>query len=211
MPVFRAGDGQAPAWCELSYFDIVRLSPGHTFEYTRKGPKEKIIVGEGACRIQVRDEPVSAQENAQFDITGDDAPFQVLDVSAPTTLIRMAGRWGDEVGGSGLFGVQPSEDTTNPGDPVDYPKQTRFDNHFHDCDEYWIIYAGSGIAASEDKLFEVGPGDCVVTGVGWHHDFPIVHEQVKAVFFETTMEDAKRHGHLWEHTNGPADPKPERV
>ena len=50
----------------------------------------------------------------------------------------------------------------------------RFDCHFHDCDEYWILFAGRGIAVSEGKRYEVASGDCVATGMGHHHDFPIV-------------------------------------
>ena len=99
----------------------------------------------------------------------------------------------------------------NRGDPVGYRKQTAFDNHYHDCDEYWILFEGSGVAASEGRLYDVGPGDCVATGMGHHHDFPIVREPVKAVYFETTMEGQRRRGHLWNHTHGAAEPRPERV
>ncbi len=30
MPVFKSGRGLAPKWCELEFFDIVRLEPGST-------------------------------------------------------------------------------------------------------------------------------------------------------------------------------------
>ena len=83
--------------------------------------------------------------------------------------------------------------------------------HYHDCDEYWILFEGSGIAASEGKLYEVSQGDCVATGMGHHHDFPRVFEPVKAVYFETTLEGKKRRGHLWNHTHGQAEPRKERT
>jgi mannose-6-phosphate isomerase-like protein (cupin superfamily) len=57
----------------------------------------------------------------------------------------------------------------------------------------------------------VRPGDCVTIGMGHHHDFPLIDAPVKAVFFETTLEGAKRVGHLWNHTHGLAQPKPERI
>ncbi|MGH2616746.1 MAG: cupin domain-containing protein, partial [Thermomicrobiales bacterium] len=91
-------------------------------------------------------------------------------------------------------------------DPVSYPKTTSFDSHYHDCDEYWIVWAGRGVAVSEGQEYEVGPGDCVATGMGHHHDFPRVQEPVQAVYFETTLQGAKRRGHLWEHTHGLAQP-----
>jgi len=92
------------------------------------------------------------------------------------------------------------------GDPVDYPKDTSFDNHYHDCDEYWIVFDGKGIAVSEGESYEVGPGDCIATGMGHHHDFPQVFEPIRAVYFETTIEGKKRRGHLWNHRHGQAEP-----
>jgi mannose-6-phosphate isomerase-like protein (cupin superfamily) len=94
---------------------------------------------------------------------------------------------------------------------VDYPKTTHFDSHYHDCDEYWILFQGRGIAVSEGKMYEVREGDCVATGMGHHHDLPRVIEPMKAVYFETTLEGQKRRGHLWNHTHGPAEPKRGRV
>ena len=66
---------------------------------------------------------------------------------------------------------------------------------------------------SEDKFFDVGPGDCVATGMGWHHDVPCVEGggTLKAVWFEGTLEGQKRVGHLWEPKHGPARPEAERV
>lgn len=210
MPVFRSGAGQAPAWCEMRSFDIVTLQPGESHRYEREGAKEKLIVGRGACRVRVGPETHDAAEGANLDLTGDGA-FAVGDVTAPTTLIRMCGDWGEELGGSGLFGGRESDDPTDAGDPVSYPKKTNFDAHFHDCDEYWIVFEGRGVAVSEGKHYEVGPGDCVATGMGHHHDLPIVFEPIRAVFFETTLEGQKRRGHLWDHTHGPAEPKTDRV
>ena len=90
-------------------------------------------------------------------------------------------------------------------------KDGSFDCHFHDCDEYWILFAGRGVVVSEGKHYEVGVGDCVATGMGHHHDFPQVFEPVEAVYFETTLERQKCLGHLWNHTYGKAQPRPERV
>ncbi len=212
MPVFRAGPGQAPEWCELERFDVAYLPVGGTVVFEREGEQEKLIVVRGACTVALNDEV--AVEVVAGDILDIDAPgdrFGVLGVTEDAVLVRMAGRWGDEVGGSGVFTVGESEDPHDWGDPVGYPKRTTFDNHYHDCDEYWIVVEGRGVAVTEGKSFEVGPGDCVATGMGFHHDFPIAQEPVVAVYFETTMEGGKRGGHLWEHTHGPAEPKPERV
>jgi mannose-6-phosphate isomerase-like protein (cupin superfamily) len=211
VPVFKSGKGLAPEWCELEYFEIVELPAGvsHTFE--RLGRKEKLIVGEGQCRVAFAGRTITADEGANLDLSRADGPFKVLEVFSGTTLIRMCGRWGDETGGSGIFTMEESNAPHDCGDPVDYPKATNFDSHYHDCDEYWIILGGRGIAVSEGKSYEVGPGDCVATGMGHHHDFPRVFEPVRGVYFETTLEGQKRLGHLWDHRHGPAQPKKNRI
>ena len=211
MPVFRSGPGQAPEWCELERFDIVELPPGGSHRFGRLGRREKLIVGKGTCRLAHGGQTKTVEEGAHLDLAERGDGFEVVEALADCTLIRMCGRWGDETGGSGLFAGGTSADPQDRGDPVPYPKSTNFDSHYHDCDEYWIIFEGRGLAVSEGQEYEVGPGDCVVTGMGHHHDLPQVREPIKAVYFETTLEGQKRLGHLWEHTHGPARPKAERV
>lgn len=204
MPVFKSGKGLAPEWSELEYFDIVKLSPGEKHVFERVGKKEKLIVAQGKCRLSIGDRAIEAEQHGNFDLSFPGDQFRVEAVE-DTTLVRMAGRWGDEVGGSGIFPAWNMDDPKDCGDPVGYPKTTGFDNHFHDCDEYWIFFEGRCIAVSEGELFEVGPGDCVATRIGDHHDVQTVMEPALAVFFETTMQGQKRPGHLWEHTHGKAE------
>lgn len=211
MPVFKSGKNQAPAWCELEWFEIVELPAGGEHRFARDGKKEKLIVGRGSCQVVCAGREVAAERGANLDIQGDDAPFAVLDAQADTVLIRMCGHWGEETGGSGLFEVHNEDGREDRGDPFDYEKTTRFDSHFHDCDEYWILFEGKGTAVSEGRQYEVEPGDCVATGMGYHHDFPRVESPVRAVYFETTMAGQKRRGHLWEHEHGKAAPKGERI
>lgn len=211
MPVFKSGKGQAPAWCEMQYFDIVELAPGATHRYERLGKKEKLIVGKGNCLIALGAEQVQAETKTNLDLPAGDVVFEVKEVQSPTTLIRMCGDWGEELGGSGLFAAENSPEPQDKGDAVDYEKTTNFDSHFHDCDEYWIVYEGGGTAVTEGKHYQVGPGDCVATGMGHHHDFPNVSAPMKAVYFETTMQGEKRRSHLWDHTHGKAQPQAERI
>ena len=217
MPVFKSGEGLAPGWCELEYFDIVALAPGQTHTYDRVGIKEKLLVGKGRCTIALAGQAVDAAEGANLDLAHGDGRFEVTEVTEPVTLIRMCGRWGEEVGGSGIFSgaaVEEYDPSQDRGDPPLGPKNTHFDNHFHDCDEYWIIFEGpdpTGEVTTEQKRFTVGPGDCIATGMGHHHDFPVAYGPYRAVYFETTMEGRKRRGHLWEHTHGQAEPMLERV
>lgn len=211
MPVFKSGRGLAPAWCEMEYFEIVKLSKGTSYSFERIGKKEKLFVGKGRCRIVFAGQIMTANEGDVFELNTSREEFQVLEAFADTTLIHLAGRWGEETGGYGVFTLDNSDHPQNLGDVVDYPRTTNFDNHYHDCDEYWIIFAGKGLAVSEGQLYEIGAGDCLATGMGHHHDFPRVLETIRGVYFETTLEGQKRLGHLWNYTHGPAQPRKDRI
>ena len=108
MPVFRAGSGQAPPWCEMRQFDIVRLPAGAArYDFGRAGPREKLIVGEGACTVAAAGREQAAVKGANIDLPAGEevAGFSILEVAEDATLIRMAGHWGEEVGGSGVHGL----------------------------------------------------------------------------------------------------------
>ena len=51
MPVFKSGKGLAPKWCEMEYFEILRLQKATTHRFDRIGRKEKLIIGKGECCI----------------------------------------------------------------------------------------------------------------------------------------------------------------
>lgn len=212
MPVLKSAVGSAdqqlwvnemasaPGWCELEHYVIASIEPGATYSWHATHPANKLVVVDGGGVLG----DDALERGKPVDVPPGD--YIVTAGTEPTTLVTLGGHWGDDCGGSGLFGAAESEELGDPGDPVDYPKRTRFDRHYHDCDEYWILVTGRGTASSENVLYEVGPGDCVATRMGHHHDFPLVDEPVLAVFFETTMQGQKRRGHLWEHTHGPATP-----
>lgn len=208
MPLVKLGEPM-PGWCEVTGYDVVCLGAGGCREFARRCERVKVTVTDGACTVNGT--PASRGETVEI-------PLGIPEISVAAgpegaAFVAMFGRWGDETGGVGLFGLSnvPEESRIDMGDKMPYPKHTSFDAHFHDCDEYWIVVSGRGTVVSEGRHFEIGPGDCLATGMGHHHDFPEAAEPVTAVFFETTMEGAKRPGHLWNHTHGPAEPKTDRV
>jgi mannose-6-phosphate isomerase-like protein (cupin superfamily) len=79
-------------------------------------------------------------------------------------------------------------------------KDGRFDCHFHDCHEYWLIYKGKGKVLSEGKEFYVMPGDIVCTKEGDEHDFLEVYEDIEAFWFEDATPEGGRVGHLHKDT-----------
>jgi mannose-6-phosphate isomerase-like protein (cupin superfamily) len=211
MPLFSDSRGTAPAWGELSSFEIVRLAVGDRRRFVRHDRTERLIVTGGACRLEWGTHAIDAGEGTKAELGADEDQFTVFDVREPTTVVHLSGHWGEETGGWGLFAVREVADSIERGDPVTYPKRTTIDNHYHDCDEYWIILEGRGVVVSEGTRYDVGPGDCIATGMGHHHDFPLATEPVRAVYFETTLAGERRRGHLWNHTHGEARPQPDRV
>ena len=72
----------------------------------------------------------------------------------------------------------------------------RFDCHFHDCDEYWLVFAGTAKVRSEGLDFFVQRGDIVCTRAGDEHDVIAVYETLEAFYFESATPPGGRIGHL---------------
>jgi mannose-6-phosphate isomerase-like protein (cupin superfamily) len=209
MPIFRSGD-EPPAWCELRAFDIVSLAPGDVAEGRRRAEKERLLVTAGSVQLLLDSGSLVLREGQFHDLVGADS-WRIRTFAPHARVVRLSGRWGNEIGGCGIFRTDNVEKPLDHGDPVSYPKTTAIDSHYHDCDEYWIFLEGSGTVVVGDRHLQTMTGDAVAIGMGHHHDLPLVTAPVKAVYFETTLGGEKRIGHLWNHTHGPAVPRPERI
>lgn len=71
-----------------------------------------------------------------------------------------------------------------------------FDLHYHDCDEYWLVFAGRASVLVGSKTYTVGPGDIVCTPTGTEHDVVGVYETLEAFWFEAATPPDGRIGHL---------------
>lgn len=205
MPLINELDQVFPDWCEVRSFEIFRMAAGDMASIEPKELKSILIVGRG--EVVAKEETLGMGDIMHFTTSA----ITLAAGSAGATAIVVNGHWGDDFGGIGIFGAREVVNPIDNGDPIGYPKATSFDAHYHDCDEYWIVFEGRGTAVSEGIEYDVSPGDCIATGMGHHHDFPRVSDPVQAVFFETTLQGEKRRGHLWNHTHGPATPQPNRV
>lgn len=72
----------------------------------------------------------------------------------------------------------------------------RFDQHYHDCDEYWLIYAGRAKVLSEGRTYYVAAGDIVCTQTGEEHDVVEVYEDLEGFFVENALHPGGAAGHL---------------
>ena len=72
----------------------------------------------------------------------------------------------------------------------------KFDRHYHDCDEYWLIFKGKARVTSEGRTYYVKPGDIVCTKAGDEHDVLEVYEDMEGFWFEDATPPGGRVGHL---------------
>jgi mannose-6-phosphate isomerase-like protein (cupin superfamily) len=68
--------------------------------------------------------------------------------------------------------------------------------HFHDCNEFWIIIKGTGIATSENVTHELGPGDMLIAKAGDKHSLVVIEGMV-AAYFQGVMPPDGRFGYLY--------------
>jgi mannose-6-phosphate isomerase-like protein (cupin superfamily) len=72
----------------------------------------------------------------------------------------------------------------------------RFDCHFHDYAEYWLVVAGKAKVVSEGEDYYVRSGDIVCTAAGDEHDVIEVYEDLTAFYLEEAGPPDARKGHL---------------
>ena len=88
--------------------------------------------------------------------------------------------WSD-VTSAGIFRVEPNG---------------RFDLHYLDCDEYWLIFSGRARVLVGTETYDVEAGDIVSTQTGTEHDVVGVYETLEAFWFEARTPQGGRIGHL---------------
>ncbi len=199
MPLLKCGE-QLPEWSELDFIKILEIKKDEIISLIQKSIKEKIFIGEGCCEIYLDSNNLKSKREDYLNLNNPGSEIRI-NAEEDCILIHIGGSWSDETGSCGVFKMNNNESPGNAGDPVEYDRRTKFDNHFHDCDEYWIIFKGSGLAVSEDKKYELKPGYFLATKMGDHHDLTNVYEDIHAVWFETSLRGKKRIGHLWNHTH----------
>lgn len=209
MTIFRS-DETPPSWCELERFEIISLSRDQSVSRRPDTRTERLIGTLGTCQLRRGGRTLLLKEGQFVDLDPQAGEWSMTGHADDSQFVRLSGHWGDDIAGCGIFRVREAP-PNGKGDPVTYPKNTAIDRHYHDCDEFWIVLEGTGEVVVDDRHEKIGPGGCLCIGMGHAHDFPLVEQDVKAVFFETTLQGRKRTGHLWNHTHGAAQPQPERI
>ncbi len=206
MPLLKCSEDLMPPWSDLDFIDVIYLKEGELRSFISTSDRELYFIGDGICKMIINRKISYAQRGHIFKIESLNSTIKVK-AETDCVVIVIGGHWEGLTGSHGIFTLKNSKNPKNEGDPTDYPRKTEFDNHYLDCDEYWIVYKGSGLAVSEGEEYELKPGYCLATKMGEHHDIPEVYEEIHAVWFESSLKGLMREGHLWTHTHG--EPKTE--
>lgn len=103
-----------------------------------------------------------------------------------------------------------------PGDKPDWVKWSAFgvgevkdaktfDLHFHDADEYWLVFSGRARVLSEGREYEIGPGDILCTRMGEEHDvLDVLEHPFRSFYIEDELRGQRRPGHLHRPEEEPA-------
>jgi mannose-6-phosphate isomerase-like protein (cupin superfamily) len=70
--------------------------------------------------------------------------------------------------------------------------------HFHDCDEYWLVFEGRAVVFVDGEIHRIGPGDMVCTETGKVHDILAVDEVLRMFWFEQEVFPGGIPGHRFE-------------
>lgn len=202
MPVVK-NYTELPDWAEVKFYEIINLKPNFIIDIHNKYNKEVVFIVSGVSTIISNFEMKYLKAGSYHEFNSGIKKYSIQTGNEYCLIVRITGNWSNECGTKGVFVIENSALPKNIGDASEYDeiRKTDFDNHFHDCDEYWIIVNGSGKISTEGKLFEIESGNCVVTQAGIHHDFIDIYKTVHGVYFETSLKGLKREGHLWNHTH----------
>ncbi|KQV20877.1 MULTISPECIES: AraC family ligand binding domain-containing protein [unclassified Kitasatospora] len=80
----------------------------------------------------------------------------------------------------------------------------RFDRHFHDFAEFWMVASGHGTVLVGDTEHPVGPGDIIYTAPGLAHDILDIAEELRIFWLSCDLPPGSDGAHM-HRTPGDAD------
>jgi mannose-6-phosphate isomerase-like protein (cupin superfamily) len=72
----------------------------------------------------------------------------------------------------------------------------RFDRHYHDFGEFWLVAAGYGTVRVGEHDHQVQPGDIIYTPGGVEHDILDVSDELRIFWLSAPVADDASSAHL---------------
>ena len=154
-------------------------------------PKDRIVVISGQIEVQSESGRFTLHKRDYFDLPEGGATLTNSGQSM-AELARVEGHWSST--------IRSEICMFQPGNPCDL--------HYHDGDEYWIVFRGHFNLNYHGMTVRTGPGHLLAFGKGFEHGLLDPEEVMQGIVLAMPLEGAMRDGHLNRERNG--DPTPGR-
>jgi mannose-6-phosphate isomerase-like protein (cupin superfamily) len=180
------GSGHVPHW---GWYQDNPMAFSREIVPTR--PKDRIIVLSGEVQVTSEHGRFTLNRRDYYDIPAGGAKL-VNAGESMAELARIQGHWDHTVRQEiCMF------DAANPCDV-----------HYHDGDEFWIVFRGHFNIDYAGLKVPTRPGELLAFGKGYEHGIEELDEAMQAVVMAMPLEDRKRDGHLNREVHG--EPVPGR-
>jgi quercetin dioxygenase-like cupin family protein len=178
------GSGHVPYW---GYYQDRPLGATRRIEPTT--PKDRIVVVSGVVQVETEFGRTTLNKRDYFDIPASGATLTNTG-TAMAEIGRVMGHW--------EHSVRSEICMFDPEHPCD--------THYHDGDEYWVIFRGHFTLDYHGRKIKVGPGTLMAAGKGYEHGAENVEETMNGLVIAMPLEDAQRDGHLNRERQGAPTP-----
>jgi mannose-6-phosphate isomerase-like protein (cupin superfamily) len=179
-------DGHVPYW---GYYQDRPLPSSRRIDPTR--PKDRIVVISGEVQVQSEHGRFTLHKRDYYDVPPSGATIANCGESM-AELARVEGHWDHT--------IRSEICMFRPGNPCDM--------HYHDGDEYWVVFRGHFNIDYHGLKVPTKPGELLCFGKGYEHGLVELDEVMQAIVLAMPLEDGQRDGHLNRERNG--DPVPGR-
>jgi mannose-6-phosphate isomerase-like protein (cupin superfamily) len=182
----RPAANGGPANGHTPFWGTYQLAPDPTFrELKPTTPRERVIVLHGEVSVESELGRFTLKRRDFVEIPQSGARVTNIGTSS-AELARIAGHWTQVIRNEiCLF---------RPDKPCDY--------HFHDGDEYWMVFRGHFTLNYDGKKYDMRPGLMMAAGMGFEHGSVNPEEHFEAVVMAMGLEGQKRDGHLNREMHG---------
>ncbi len=157
----------------------------HVVELEPTAPRERIVVIDGEVQVECELGRFHLGRRDFVEVPASGA--KVTNVGTSTAeLARIAGHWTQVIRNEiCLF---------RPDRPCDY--------HYHDGDEYWMVFRGHFTLNYDGRAYAMRPGLMLAAGMGFEHGSVQPEEHFEAVVMAMQLEGQRRDGHLLRELHG---------
>jgi mannose-6-phosphate isomerase-like protein (cupin superfamily) len=180
VPDSPAGNSHTPYWGANG------ITPDpHIREFKPTTPRERLVVLDGEVSVECELGRFTLKRRDFVEVPQRGAT--VTNVGTSTAeLARVAGHWSRIIRNEiCLF---------RPDRPCDY--------HYHDGDEYWMVFRGHFTLNYDGQEYALRPGLMLAAGMGYEHGSVNPEEHFEAVVMAMQLEGQGRDGHLLREMHG---------